>query len=149
MNALPVHESPVGAGVDRAISVTLVAVAAGLVVVLARVTPDPRGFGTHELLGMSPCGWPSSYGIPCPTCGVTTAAAHLVHLEPWRALVTQPFGAVLAGFGLWLAGLALLCLWRRRSLVARVLELPYGSIFVGFAVLMLASWLYRCATWSA
>ena len=31
-------------------------------------------------------------GVPCPTCGVTTAACHLLHLQPWQALKTQPFG---------------------------------------------------------
>ena len=73
---------------------------------LSLVPPDPRGFGTHELLGMEPCGWADSGGIPCPTCGVTTAACHLVHLSPIKAVATHPFGAALAGFGIWLAGIA-------------------------------------------
>ena len=38
------------------------------------VPPDARGHGTHERLGMLPCSWPQSLGLPCPTCGVTTAA---------------------------------------------------------------------------
>ncbi|WP_437204723.1 DUF2752 domain-containing protein [Planctomicrobium sp. SH664] len=42
------------------------------------VTPDPRGFGTHQQFGLPPCTFRSLFGIPCPGCGGTTCVAHFV-----------------------------------------------------------------------
>ena len=146
--ATPVAESPVGPWLDRLIAVVVVAAAAGMVYALRRVRPDGRGFGTHEQLGMQPCGWPASYGFPCPTCGVTTAASHLVHLEPIDAMIAQPFGAALALVGLLGAGYAAVCLLTGRSYMDRIVRLPYGTAFVVGLILLFASWLYKTLTFS-
>jgi hypothetical protein len=145
--SVPLRESPAGRVADALIASVVVGLAVASVWFLARVPPDPRGYGTHELFGMTPCGWPERYGIPCPTCGVTTAAAWLVHLSPWRAVATQPFGAVVAALGLWLAFVALVCLVRRRSFVAWLARLPYGTLLGLGIVLMLVAWLYKYLTW--
>ena len=142
----PVEESAAGALADRVIAVFVVLTAAAFVFVLARIQPSPNGVGTHVQLGMTPCGWVQSYGIPCPTCGVTTAATHLVHLSPIEAVGTQPFGAGLAGFGLWMAGVAIYCLARRRSYFDYLLRLPQGRLVLLGLVLLLASWWYVYAT---
>ncbi|MCA8971583.1 MAG: DUF2752 domain-containing protein [Planctomycetes bacterium] len=102
--------------------------------------PDPRGFGTHEQLGMQPCSWPLLYGEPCPTCGVTTAASLVVHLRPVEAVRVQPFGAVLTIALVAFVLAALLHAVRGRSLVARVALWPWGWIFLGGVVLLFASW---------
>jgi hypothetical protein len=41
------------------------------------LSPDPRGYGTHESLGLPPCTLRLMFGIPCPVCGMTTSFAHL------------------------------------------------------------------------
>jgi hypothetical protein len=146
---LPVAESPAGPLVDRIAAVLLVALALGTVVVLLRIEPDARGHGTHEQLGLPACSWPIVHGKPCPTCGVTTAAAHLVHLDPLAALATQPFGAFVAGLGLYLAGLAAWSLLRRQSLVARLAFVPYGRLALLGLLLFAASWAYTWLTWPA
>lgn len=133
---------------DRIIALTTVAVAVALVWTLLHVHPDARGFGTHEQLGMTPCSWPASYGAPCPTCGVTTAAAALVHLRPLQALGIQPFGAILAGTGLFAAGFALFCLLRGRSFLDGLTWLPYGRILLVGVLLLLGSWLYKYLTFT-
>ena len=115
---------------------------------LAGLDPDPRGLGTHEQLGMTPCSWPATLGMPCPTCGCTTAAVLLIHLSPWRALVTQPFGAGLAAGGIAFAVLALLCLVRGESFVERIAMLPYGTLTLVAIALLLGSWFYKYLTWS-
>lgn len=140
---VPARGGPVPLWVDRTLALSVVLLCTSVVVALLAVQPDARGYGTHEQLGMRPCGWPELYGMPCPTCGVTTAACYLVHLRPWQAVVTQPFGAALAAVGLAVAGTALLDVLRGRSFVARVYELRLARWCLGGAALLLLSWWYR------
>jgi len=79
--------------------VGLVALAAALTATLAvagRLTPDPRGFGTHEQLGRPPCAILILTGRPCPTCGMTTAFAWFARREPARSWGANPTGLLLA-----------------------------------------------------
>jgi len=128
------------------LSVAVVAVVA-VFVALAMVDPDPRGHGTHEQLGLEPCGWPVLYGVPCPTCGVTTAGSLLLHLRVLTAFETQPFGAVLtlAGFAFVLA--ALWHMAKRESLIARIAGWRWGWIALAGVALLLASWAWVRARW--
>jgi hypothetical protein len=74
-----------------------VAVAAGtLLAVAAWLPPKPDGMGTHTELGLPPCGFLVSVGIPCPTCGMTTAFTLMVHGHPLAAVRAQPAGAALS-----------------------------------------------------
>ena len=126
---------------ERCLLVLLALLGVALVVTLVLVTdPDPRGFGTHEQLGMQPCSWPLVYGMPCPTCGVTTAASLVVHLRPVEALALQPFGAVLMIAVLVFVVAALRFSWRGQSLVARIAFWPWAWIFLGATVLLLVSY---------
>jgi hypothetical protein len=75
---------------------TLIAVGAWLVVIMAfHLQPSPDGLGTHEQLGFQPCAFYQMTGRPCPTCGMTTAFAHMAHGQVWQAIIVQPFGALL------------------------------------------------------
>ncbi len=139
-----VREGSVHPSIDRAVAVAILVIATAIVGLLLTLQPDPRGLGTHEQLGMEPCGWAQGpNGIPCPTCGVTTAACLVVHLHPIDAVKTQPFGAVMALAGLALAGAAAFCLAKRKAFLDLIAWLPYGTIVVSFTVLLLASWLYK------
>ncbi|HHI80045.1 MAG TPA: DUF2752 domain-containing protein [Planctomycetes bacterium] len=109
--------------------------------------PDARGIGTHEQLGRPPCSWPILYNMPCPTCGVTTATAHLLHLHPIRAFLTQPFGMALA---LSAVGMVLGSIWfgvRGESLLFRLSRWNWGLVLLGGVVLLLVSWWWKVATW--
>ncbi|MCC6670424.1 MAG: DUF2752 domain-containing protein [Planctomycetes bacterium] len=139
---MPVAEGPAAPWVDRMLALAAVGAAVWACVLLAGIRPDPRGYGTHEALGMLACGWPAAYGIPCPTCGVTTAACHVVHLAPLRAFATQPFGASLALAGLGLAGFALYCLVRGRSFLEVLVRLPLARLLLGAIALLFLSWGY-------
>ena len=132
---------------DRAVAATIVLAAVAIVVPLALVDADPRGHGTHEALGMDPCDWADELGRPCPTCGVTTAATHLVHLRPLTAMWTQPFGALLAAGGLWLAAVAAWSLVRNQPFLARIALWPYGTILVGYVALLFAAWAWTDWRW--
>jgi hypothetical protein len=65
-------------------------------VVAARLAPDARGFGTHQQLGLPTCSWPVVLGIPCPSCGMTTAFALMARADFGQAFRAQPLGALLA-----------------------------------------------------
>ncbi|MFO1023285.1 MAG: DUF2752 domain-containing protein [Planctomycetales bacterium] len=72
----------------------------GLFVIASRLTPDPQGFSTHEQLGLPPCTLRMWFGISCPTCGMTTSFAHVMHGEPVAALRANVAGCLLAMCGL-------------------------------------------------
>lgn len=137
------REGPLPWWLDRALALAVAVAGLAVVAALLAVHPDARGYGTHEQLGMRPCGWPEHYGLPCPTCGVTTAACLLVHLRPWQAIVTQPFGAGLALAGLALTWLAVLDLARGRAFAVRAYRFGLARWVVGGVALLLLSWWYK------
>ncbi len=141
---IPLAQGPIGAGADRAIAVVFAGAAITAVAVLWPLTADEQGFDTHTQLGLEPCGWPIAYGMPCPTCGCTTAATHVVHGSLIDAFVTQPFGAALAILGLFLGLHALYCLARGHSFVDLVVRINFGRWLLGGTLLLLASWGYKC-----
>jgi hypothetical protein len=140
---IPIDDGPVAPWVDRTVAFVVVGIAATVVTALARVTPDARGHGTHEQLGMSACSFPTNYGIPCPTCGCTTAACLVVHGRFVTAFVVQPFGALLTIALLLLAVHALVCLFGRRSFVDLTVRLPVWRLFASALVVMLLAWWYK------
>ncbi|HIQ20984.1 MAG TPA: DUF2752 domain-containing protein [Planctomycetes bacterium] len=64
-------------------------------VVAGLLVPDPRGYGTHEQLGLPPCSATVLFGGRCPTCGMTTAWAWLVRLRICEALRANVGGVLL------------------------------------------------------
>lgn len=51
-----------------------------------RLSPDPRGYGTHQQLGLPGCTFQMLTQWPCPSCGGTTAFAHFVRGQ-WPSAV--------------------------------------------------------------
>jgi hypothetical protein len=75
------------------------AVGLGLVLLLAiaaMLKPSPSQLGTHQQLGLPPCTFLAIFGIPCPTCGMTTAWADLMHGELFLAFKANTSGVLLA-----------------------------------------------------
>lgn len=109
------------------------------------VRPDPRGFGTHEQLGMPACKPMTWWNIPCPGCGVTTSVALAVHGHPWVSIVNQPFGFVVAlmlpTFALWAFFNAI----RGRDLAAELGRFRLGWPGIVLVVVMVLSWAYKFA----
>jgi len=52
--------------------------------------------GLHQKFGMPECGMLKTTGVPCPTCGCTTAVTYFAHGHPLLSLYTQPFGFTFA-----------------------------------------------------
>lgn len=81
---------------ERATCAALSLAAAAVIGIAAWLDPSPTGVGTHQALGLAPCGWMSGMGVPCPTCGMTTAFAHAAHGDLPASFRAQPMGLVLA-----------------------------------------------------
>jgi hypothetical protein len=132
----------IGAGVIAGLCLTLLAVAAAL-------SPDAAGHGTHEQLGLPPCGWLLATGYPCPTCGMTTAFAAAAEGDLLTSLVTQPVGALLAvatAATFWIALHVAVFGSRLGQLCGRLWRPRWLWIFAGAWA---ASWAYKIATWPA
>lgn len=92
---------------------------AAILSLAAAVRPDPSGMGTHRQFGLPPCSMVVLTGYPCPTCGMTTAFAHVVRGHLLSALGAQPAGAILA-----LATLASVLMAARALVTGRAPGLP-------------------------
>jgi len=60
------------------------------------LTPDPRGFGTHQQLGMPPCTFRTLTGVNCPHCGLTTSFSWFVRGQFQQSMQANPAGLMLA-----------------------------------------------------
>ncbi len=107
--------------------------------------PSKQGFGTHQALGLPACTWPARFGVPCPSCGMTTAFALAAKGRILDSFVAQPMGCLLAVMaGMTLVGAAWTVvsghtLWPvyERLWTARTAWL------LGLAALL--AWGYKCA----
>ncbi|MEM9656785.1 MAG: DUF2752 domain-containing protein [Planctomycetota bacterium] len=70
---------------------------AGLALLAAAwsLTPDERGLGTHEQLGLAPCWIHARFGVVCPSCGMTTAWAHAMRGQIGHAAACNAGGLLL------------------------------------------------------
>lgn len=84
--------------VERIVLTVLGTAGLVLLVVARNLEPDPRGFGTHEQLGLTPCTIQQWTGQLCPTCGATTAWAHALRGHFAQAVETNLGCAVLLLF---------------------------------------------------
>lgn len=71
------------------------------------LTPDARGYGTAQQLGLPACGILVRTGWPCPTCGLTTSVAAAVRGRLGEALRAHAFGVLLTAAALVLVPLGL------------------------------------------
>lgn len=107
------------------------------------IEPDPRGFGTHEQLGLAPCGMLETVGVPCPSCGMTTSWSLAAHGRVWDAVRNQPCGAALFFVAIGLLPLSLYVLSGRFSAFNWLLEHRALAWAVGFLVFFVLSWIYK------
>lgn len=134
--SVPARESRIPAAMLFAASLTVLSLAVYL-------DASPNGVGTHRQLGLPPCGMYAATGVPCATCGMTTAFSHAAHGRLIDSFTTQPAGALLA---LATAMALLISAW---ALVTGMSLTPLAStvwrprtVFAGAAVVIVA-WIYK------
>ncbi len=90
---------PAGVPLARWQRILLIVVSLGLLAgfgLAGFLTPDPRGFGTHQQLGLPPCGFAAVFGMPCPSCGATTSFSFFVRGNWIQALQANAAAFTLA-----------------------------------------------------
>ena len=114
-----------------------------LLAVAACLKPDPRGVGTHAQLGFPECGLMRTVGVPCPTCGMTTAFAYTVRGRWIAAFDAQPAGWVICLGVIVTAGAALTVLLTGKAWHLnwyRATPTRVALIVVG---LLMGAWAYK------
>ena len=130
---------------ERAVCAVLALGALAVLAIAAWLQPDPSGIGTHRALGLAPCGWMVGMGLPCPTCGMTTAFALAARGSFLASAYVQPMGFVLA---VGTAATALACL--HTALTGGRLAHVLGArltprVVVGLGILALLAWGWKLA----
>ncbi len=117
-------------------------VAIALLLTAANLTPDERGIGTHQQLGLGPCTVRLLWGIRCPACGMTTSWSQITHGRLMAGLQANVGGVLLAFaagvYGVW----SLVSAVRGRWLVA-VADWQVLVIVLGLLAFTLMEWLIR------
>ena len=128
---------------NRLLSLVVLCACLPMIGIAVWLTPDDTGVGTHVQLGLRPCTYMEATGIPCATCGMTTAFAHAAHGQLIQSFVTQPAGMILC---LLLAVLSLLSLY---TLVIGISLMPLVSMlfkphsFLILGILVGLAWGYK------
>lgn len=126
----------------------LVALALGLVALFAVAAwldpynPDgtPKDHGTHRQLGLPPCNFYRLTGMPCPSCGMTTSFALLMHGDVVASLRANAVGTLLALFLMAVAVWCLASAVRGTWVVVRRAETFVLKAVVVFMILALTRW---------
>ncbi len=100
----------------------------------------PRRMETHRQIGLPPCTFYYMTGMPCPSCGMTTSFALLMHGDVWNSLRANAAGTLLAVFCLVLIPWSLASVIRQKPLFIVSLERALTRIIMAFLVLVLVRW---------
>jgi hypothetical protein len=132
--------------VGRRIALAALALVLLALLVTARtLTPDARGHGTHQQLGLPPCTFYVIFQRPCPACGMTTSWAWLLRGELGRALAANAGGTLLAGLSL-VGGPWLLISAVRGRWLGRPSEWTMAGIAATVGLVTAGQWIWRMLT---
>ena len=119
---------------------------AGLLVTAAILTPDPRGRGTHEQLGLPPCTFAIVMGFRCPGCGMTTAWSHLARGRVGEAASTHLAGTLLGLMAMATSVWALACATVGERRIKWPSDRTWVFVAAVIAALVLVEWVVRLAS---
>ena len=121
----------------------------GLTLLLLAVwlQPNPHGFGTHQQLGLPPCTIQYWFGLPCPSCGGTTAFAHFVRGEWESAFRANAASCLFAGLCAVGVPWSWASAWWRRYLGVRDIVPTLVVILITLSVVAASQWVARLLGW--
>lgn len=129
--------------VPRIAAAILAAAMLAVLALASRLEPNPRGYGTHEQMGLGPCAFLASTGRFCPSCGLTTSFAWFMRGKLARSWGANPAGSLLAPTGLALIPWLLAVAARGRPAPFRTPEQPLVVLAVAAVAVTLLSWTVR------
>jgi hypothetical protein len=129
--------------VTRLTALAVLVGTAGILGFAWHVNPDPKGVGTHRQLGLGPCGFLLTTGLPCPTCGMTTSFAYTVRGDLVDAFWAQPAGTLLALCTAGLGLVAVIVLATGRRLELNWYRVNPMHVLVTCIVIFLGSWVFK------
>lgn len=138
-----VELSPDRSGLTRLIAVGVFVGSMTILGVAWWLHANPKGVGTHRQLGLRPCGFLVTTGLPCPTCGMTTAFANAARGHLLQAVWAQPMGAMLAILTAVLACVAVVVMITGRRLEINWYRINPMRVLVAGIVLFLGSWVFK------
>lgn len=140
-----IPETPAGRTFARLIWFILAAGPLAVFAVAVMLSPDPAGHGTHQQLGLPPCGFLSVTGYPCPGCGLTTAFTHLVRFEIVGAVRANPFGVPLFLVSLATVPLALVGLVKAWPVVDTLERFWFDRVLLMLSFASMFAWVGKLA----
>jgi uncharacterized protein DUF2752 len=121
-------------------------VGAGLLAMLVlafQLRPDPRGWGTHEQLGLPRCTFLAWVGKRCPACGMTTAWANFVQGRPIAAIEAHVAGTLLAVVAMAASATTLAVSVRGKKMAWQPGETTAAGLAMSMVGLILLEWTFR------
>ncbi len=147
---IPSPRPPEVPPISRKEQVTLILAGWGGLILLSLavwLTPSPQGFGTHQQLGLPPCTIQFWFGIPCPSCGGTTAFAHFVRGQWGSSLRANAASGLFAGVCAVGVPWGWASAWKRRYLGVSDITLTLSVILLTLSVIAISQWVGRLMGW--
>jgi uncharacterized protein DUF2752 len=101
---------------------------------------EPRRMGTHMQLGLPDCNFKVITTVPCPSCGMTTSFAYVMHADFWNSLQANFAGTALATFGLLFLPWAIASAFLGKFLFIRSLEMVVFRLAIIFLIILFGRW---------
>lgn len=115
----------------------------GLLATAATLKPAERGYGTHQQLGLPPCTFQSLAGLRCPSCGMTTAWAHLMRGHVIQAAASNAGGLALGFVALAMGPWTLLSGIRGRWIGGRPSDVLAVTVTASLVAITMIDWAVR------
>ncbi len=107
------------------------------------LVPDNAGFGTHQQLGLPPCTSIALFGVPCPSCGMTTSWSLATRGELLAAARINCGGLLLAIIAMAYLPASCYFSWLGRSTRGGWFSLALGVSILTSLAIAITQWLWR------